>query len=274
MANLNQILQVYSILKPLTEAYAIKVKYQDKGFVRSELNRVLLDCVRTNYSGTIDIKLKIEVHKILRRRARCFGMIDKFYQRHLSIPRQYLSRVGSYERIGWERSDVLQELNIKMFMTIKAWARRYREFEHTGRYAPVDMAVFIRTAMVNRVKDFYKLIERMPKSTEITYATEGRIDIVDHTPNFGETVVDLRTKRLFVCGENLLEGLPDSFSRTMFMLSFMGFRPHELDRRFSAMAHANSASLPSQIVQTHQQHLFSDIRLRSVLSQQLRIVTN
>lgn len=265
MANLPVLLSTYEVFKPLTERYSKLTKYKNKEFVKRELKRVLLQAVKDHYKGKIDVELRIKLHSALSRRVRCFGMVETWYKRHEKIPKQYVGKLGGYEKLSWERADVLQELNIKMLMTIRAWGRRYREFQHTGRYEPVQVDIFIRTAMANRLKDFFKYVERAPRFQEINYASEGgKIDIVSHSANIGETVVDLPGKRLLICGEDLLVGLNTTKEKAVFILNFMGFKPHELDKKFSA-----PGFVPSQIVALHQVRLCQNSDLRQLLSERI-----
>jgi len=265
MANLSELLRTYEVFRPLADRYMKFTKYKNREFVRSELKRVLLQAVKEHYQGQVDIQFKIKLHGALSRRVKCFGMVEKWYKRHDRIPKQYVNKLGGYEKLSWERSDILQELNIKMLMTIRAWGRRYREFQHTGRYEPVQVDIFIRTAMANRMKDFFKYVERAPRFHEINYASEGgRIDIVSHSANLGETIVDLPGKRLMICGEDLLDGLQTTKEKAVFILNFMGFKPHELDKKFSA-----PGFVPSQIVALHQVRLYQNSDLRQLLSERI-----
>lgn len=265
MANLPEFIQIYESFRPLAERYSKFTKYKNRSFVISELKRVLLKTVKEHYEGQVDIQFKIKLHSALSRRVKCFGMVEKWYKRHDKIPRQYVNKLGGYEKISWERSDIVQELNIKMLTTIRAWGRRYREFQHTGRYEPVQVDIFIRTAMVNRMKDFFKYVQRAPSFQEINYASEGgNIDIVSHSASLGETIVDLPGKRLMICGEDLLTGLQSSKEKAVFILNFMGFKPHELDKKF-----ASPGFVPSQIVALHQVRLFQNSDLRQLLSERI-----
>ena len=269
MANLS-LIHTYEALRPLADRYMKFTKFPKRSFVRRELRRVLMQAVKDHYQGQIDIQFKIKIHAALSRRVKCFGMVETWYKRHEKIPRQYYGKLGGYEKLSWERADVLQELNIKMLMTIRAWGRRYREFQHTGRYEPVQVDIFIRTAMQNRLKDFFKYVERAPNFREINYASEGgKIDIVSHSASLGETVVDLPGKRLLICGEDLLVGLDTPLEKAVFILNFMGFKPHELDRKF-----AKTNFIPSQIVATHQVRLYQNSDLRQLLSERIQEIVS
>lgn len=268
MATLPKALVTYQAMKHLVEPYVPTAKYPYKEFVRSELLRVTLEVI-SKYPAFPPQVIAPLIHLAIKRRIACFGMVERLFKKHSAIPRQYVGKLGGHEKLGWERSDVLSELNIKMLMTIRAWGRRYREFQHTGRYKPVPLDIFIRTAMNNRLKDFFKYVERQPRMTQVTYATEGgsRFDIISHQTEMGETVVDLPGKRLVICGEDVLQGLGTNREKAMFMLNFMGFKPHELDRKF-----ARPGFLPSQIVTQHQERLLQNTGLRQLLSSRIQEV--
>lgn len=271
MANLLPVISAYEALRPLADRYLPMTKFPKRSFVKRELKRVLMQAIVDNFKGDIhDVHFKIAVHSALSRRVKCFGMVEVWYLRNSKIPKQYVGKLGGFEKLSWERSDVLQELNIKMLMTIRAWGRRYREFQHTGRYEPVQVDIFIRTAMVNRMKDFFKYVERAPNFKEINYASEGgKIDIVSHSANLGETIVDLPGKRLLICGEDLLVGLDTPREKAVFILNFMGFKPHELDKKFS-----QPNFIPSQIVALHQVRLCQNSDLRQLLSERIQEVVS
>lgn len=247
------------------DSIASKVRFKNKEFVRKELKRTALDVVERYHSFPVNVlKAVVEFH--VSRRCDNFGMIDRLFQQHKSIPKQYVSKLGGFERIGWERSDILQELNIKAVMTIKAWGRRWKEYRITGRYKPVPMPIFLRTAMSNRMKDFFKYVEREPHVQEVTYASEGgAVDIICNQTEIGETIIDLQGKRLVICGEDILQGLGTKKEKAIFILNFMGFKPTELDRKFGKCCDF----LPSQLVYRQQERLFKNTQLRLALGRRV-----
>ncbi len=81
---------------------------------------------------------------------------EKFYLRYEYLAYSYAKQIFNYERSGYEYQDILQELKIKIYTTILAYARKWQEYKTTGKFKPVPMEFYIKTAMVNRTKDFIK----------------------------------------------------------------------------------------------------------------------
>lgn len=274
MATQKEIFDIYQSLKFLTEKYASRTKYAKPDFVRSELNRVILRSIKEWHENEQSQRFPIGayVQLAIRRRLKCFGMVEMLFKRHESIPKYYASKLGSQERLSWERSDVIQELNIKALMTIKAWGRRYREFQHTGRYKPVPLEIFLKTAMLNRLKDFFKYIERQPFTQTMTYATEGggqKFDIVSYSNELGETIIDFPNTQLVICGEDILQGLGTRQEKAIFMLSFMGHEVRELDKKFAGKI----GFVPSEVINRHKLSLSQNQNLRELLSVQMEKIT-
>lgn len=211
----------------LVRAYAKKCKY-DKSFVSLELRRVLFQACIENQDSK---KLKIEAHRALRKRSKYFGVVERVFQKFVGLPVHYSYLVNNFEKLGITRSDIAQELNIKMLYTIRAWGRRYAEYQQTGRYKPVSIDIFIRTALKRRVLDFFKKISNQPHSTSVVVGIPNEcsnsLKIETHLTSFS-----LNEKKLQLNGVNLLSFCETKVEQSIVLLVVSGVKVSDVEKRY------------------------------------------
>jgi hypothetical protein len=84
------------------------------------------------------------------------SIIEKFYLRFEYLAYNYAKQIFNYERSGYEYQDIIQELKIKIYTSILGYAHKWQEYKQTGKYKPVPIKFYIKTALINRTKDFIK----------------------------------------------------------------------------------------------------------------------
>ena len=87
--------------------------------------------------------------------------VEIFYHRYSHLADYYAKKVWDTNNIGMELDDVKQELRIKLYLSIKTYARKWGEFKRTGRVKPMPIEFYLRTVMVNQVRDFIKEINKV-----------------------------------------------------------------------------------------------------------------
>jgi hypothetical protein len=84
-------------------------------------------------------------------------LLLQYYKKFEYLATNYSFRVFNFERHGYERDDIIQELRIKIYNCTKTYLDKWQEYRQTGRYKPIPIEYYIKCAMGNRVKDFIKI---------------------------------------------------------------------------------------------------------------------
>lgn len=87
--------------------------------------------------------------------------VEIFYHRYAPLADYYAKKVWDTKNIGMELDDIKQELRIKLFLSIKTYARKWGQYKKTGRVKPMPIEFYLRTVMVNQVRDFIKEINKV-----------------------------------------------------------------------------------------------------------------
>jgi hypothetical protein len=162
--------------------------------------------------------------------------IEKFYLRYEHLASTYASQIFNFERNGYERQDVVQELRIKIYNSIIAYCKKWTEYRATGRYKPVPIEFYIKTALVNRTKDFIR---------EFNYETVencDKISIQRHSFDYAEqhmvdSDIDLNKCVCEINGVDLMKDLTGN-QRKCFSLYIKGFTITKLKSMFSKQFNA------------------------------------
>lgn len=88
--------------------------------------------------------------------------VETIYHRYEYLVDFYANSIWNEGNIAMEKEDLRQELRIKLFLAIKSYSKRWKQYRETGRNKPVPIKFFLQTVMANKVKDFIRLINRMP----------------------------------------------------------------------------------------------------------------
>lgn len=149
-------------------------------------------------------------------------MSEQLYERYEYMAHKYASKIFSYEELSLEYEDLLQEFRIKIFTSIKAYAKRWKKYRETGYNKPVPLKFYLDAACGNKMRDFMKLITRENHKT--------RIDDIDY--DFGivqDSEIDPSHNRFIINGVDLLEGLSGK-ERMIFSLYLRGYNKNFLNK--------------------------------------------
>ena len=87
--------------------------------------------------------------------------IDAIYKNYEYLAKQYSYKVFNLQNTALERVDVEQELKMKLFMSIKAYLKKIDDYNNTGRLKPVPLKFYLRTVMINKVRDIITDINKV-----------------------------------------------------------------------------------------------------------------
>lgn len=157
--------------------------------------------------------------------------IEILYDRYEYMAAVYANKIFNFERHGYEKDDIIQELRIKIYTSIVAYSEKWLEFKKTGRYKPVPIVFYIKAAMVNKNKDFIKLFNA--SSVENVEKISVQNDGFDYsTYSTLESNIDLNNCVCEINGINLFQSLRGR-KKQIFALYLKGFTVIELDFMFS-----------------------------------------
>ena len=140
--------------------------------------------------------------------------LEKFYERHEHLAQYYASKIWNEHNIGMEREDLVQELKLKLWTSIQAYMKRWKEYKDTGYNKPMQMEFYLRTALSNKCRDFIR------KINEATIVPMSQVDF-DHGKDDFNMEFDFKNKKLIIGQMDVMENwcLED---KKLFMLYFKG----------------------------------------------------
>lgn len=184
--------------------------------------------------------------------------VEKLFMKYRHLAKVYANKVFDYQKLGLEKKDIVQDLEIKIFTTIESYAQKLIDhkkaptevvrlkslydkakkhkfpFEklkeinnayNDARSAlnkPIPLKFYIKLAMVNMVKDFIKYINR----------ENGKTSISEINYDFGvatNTTIDFKAKNIVINDIDILEGL-DKRERQVFLLHLKGFGVRKMNK--------------------------------------------
>lgn len=109
------------------------------------------------------------------KKSKTTSAIQNLYERYEYMAKNYADKIFNFERYGYEKDDVIQEFRIKIYTSIVSYSEKWQEYKTTGKYKPVPIEYYLKTAMVNKVKDFIKLfnMEIVENVDKISIESDG-----------------------------------------------------------------------------------------------------
>ena len=143
-------------------------------------------------------------------------VVDKLFEQYQHLAQVYASKVFSYENIGLEKEDIVQELSIKIYQSILAYSEKWMRYKSGEEKKPVPLQAYIMTALSNKVLDITKLIDRQGVTTPMSE--------VDFDYGVEDTTrIDAERNEFILNGVDVLEGLCGR-ERTMFIMFIRGHK--------------------------------------------------
>jgi hypothetical protein len=159
--------------------------------------------------------------------------IQKLYDKYEYMSKNYAEKIFNYQRYGYEKEDIIQEFRIKIYTSIITYSEKWAEYKNTGKYKPVPIEFYLKTAMVNKVKDFIKLFN-MDLVENI-----DKISIENDGFDYGESntitsVMSLSDNICEINGVDIFQGLIGR-KKTIFSDYLSGFTIRELTQKYPSI---------------------------------------
>lgn len=105
-------------------------------------------------------------------------VVDQVFLQYENLADYYANKIWNEENLGIEKEDLAQELKIRLFLAIKRYATKWKEFKDTGKNKPVPMEFYIKTTMINKCRDLIKEINaaKFHKISHIGYDRGIEVD--------------------------------------------------------------------------------------------------
>lgn len=164
------------------------------------------------------------------------SIILKWYNRYEYLATKYAHQIFESRKIGFDYEDLLQEFKMKIYTSIIAYSRKWEKWKLTGKYKPIHVEMYIKSALVNLTKDFMKQISTTEYKT-VSVEQDG-FDYGLLTSMESHIVINSSYCKCEINGVDLLEGLTDMESRC-FMLFLRGHTIGKLNKIFKCRFQAN-----------------------------------
>lgn len=161
------------------------------------------------------------------------SLIEKNLKSFEPLAKYYASKVFNYERFGFEKEDIVQEMRIKVYMSIVGFARQWKEFRDGKSHKPAPIEYWVRSALNNKVKDFIRKFnqENVANIDKISLASSGE-DSVDIGYNkTSDFVLDVDKGIAILNGVNIVKKLKGE-RRDVYIYYMMGYSQYELSKKY------------------------------------------
>lgn len=162
--------------------------------------------------------------------SRPVSAIQTLYDKYQYLAKSYSEKVYNFERYGYEKEDVIQEFRIKIYTSIISYSEKWAEYRQTGKYKPVPIEYYLKTAMVNKYKDFVKLFNMSTvENVDKTSIEQDGFDYSEY--NTTVSVISLSDDICEINGVDLMEGLIGR-KRRIFSMYLEGYTQKEISNEF------------------------------------------
>lgn len=149
---------------------------------------------------------------------------ERLYHRYEYLAVNFANKLHSYENTSLEKCDVLQELKIKIYTSIKAYARRWKKYRADEARKPVPLKNYLCAALGNRTTDLMRKIT--------LHNNKVRMSVVDY--DYGriqDSQISPEGNNFIVNGVDLLERLSGK-ERLIFSMFLRGYNVGKLNRLY------------------------------------------
>lgn len=153
------------------------------------------------------------------------------YQKYENLAPLYARKIFGYDKAGYEFEDILQEFKIKIYTSILAYKRKWEEFKKTGRYKPIPLEIYLKSALSNRMNDFIKQFNNGKDDGVEKISLENKIDI--GYISSGGIKYSFKNCTLEINGINLCEGLLTKDQKRCFLMYAQGFSLAKIQKAFA-----------------------------------------
>lgn len=163
--------------------------------------------------------------------------IERLYRKYEPLADKYATSLWNYQRLGYDKEDLVQELRIRIYEALIAYGRKWRAYkEGKERKQPVPIKYYLMLAMKNICKDFMGKIERHPNtitsftSTKSSKSSDKFLVVNGCEDTYSD--VDLKKCRAIVDGIDIFQGLDSKLERYIFSQYLAGHSIVDLKEKF------------------------------------------
>ena len=149
---------------------------------------------------------------------------EKLFHKYNYLAKVYANKVFDLHKIALEKKDVEQELSIKIFTSIEAYGKRYSEYLETGNNKPVPLKYYIKLSLINKVRDYIKVI-----NYEINKGSTSLDEIGFDQGIDNNTYIDPSKNKFIVNDIDLLSGLKKD-EAAVFSMFLKGFNANKISK--------------------------------------------
>lgn len=152
------------------------------------------------------------------------SVAEKLYNQYAHLAEIYAKRISSYESLGFEKDDIVQDLRVKIYTCILSYGKAYSEYLATGKYKPVPIKIYITSGLLNLLRDKYEYLRRRKHEAQSFSFQQDQIDVGEHI----EEKYNLSNK-YELCGVDLCMGLSGT-EKLIFQMYLKGHTPQSIRR--------------------------------------------
>lgn len=82
--------------------------------------------------------------------------VENIFHRYDYLCSYYANKITINSNSAIQKDDLIQELRIRLFTSIKTYCKKFSEWEKSGIGKPVPLKFYLQTAMINKTKDLMK----------------------------------------------------------------------------------------------------------------------
>ena len=152
---------------------------------------------------------------------------NKYFDKYQYLAFEYARKIDNVERLGIEQDDVVQELRLKIYLSVFAYLKKWRRYKETGRVKPVPIEYYVRTALNMRICDFITEVKKEDGKVRLSkYNRE-----MDLGKNDSYTNIDWKGGEIVVRDVDILQGLKGA-ERSCFCLFLKGFSKTDIGKMY------------------------------------------
>lgn len=194
--------------------------------------------------------------------AKVNSTIEKIFLNNRHICKHYAKKVFNYERYGYEFQDLVQEFEEKLYTSIITYGEKLIEYKQTGKYKPVPIEFYLKSAMLNKVKDYIKKFNLPCVENTFRISVDENFDI--GTFSTLENEVDYNKDEFIINGVDLTMGLMGN-QRRCFCLWLKGFETKKIQKVFKNIAVNEIIENQTKTLRNHKNELMDYYNQRYVV---------
>lgn len=165
----------------------------------------------------------------MRKTSRIEDMVKKYD--HLVI--HYAKQILLNKELGLEREDIEQELRIKLYISLAKYSEKWKKFKETGQNKPIDVSVFLKSALKNKVTDIIRSLNAQKHKHE-EFASFSSTDISYYSTATSNINFEKGSEIFIINGVDVLINLR-GLKREAYILYIKGFTVRELQKQFQSI---------------------------------------